>query len=70
MALQMAAATLLRLAAAGHDVRHASLQDQLLCLHHIDKADRHTDDQLRLELSFLNQLIELDQGGGGVAMAK
>ena len=37
------------------------MHDQLLGLHNIHKAYRHTDDQLRIQLFLLDQLIKANQ---------
>ena len=46
------------------------MHDQLLGLHNIHKAYRHTDDQLRRKLSVLNKLIKTYQCVGAFPMAK
>ena len=46
------------------------MHDQLLGLHNIHKAYRHTDDQLRRKLSVLNKLIKTYQCGRCVPNGK
>ena len=41
--------------------------EQLLRLDHIDKSDRHTDDERRRDNAFLNQLMQTDERGRRVA---
>ena len=43
------------LAASRDDIRRVPADEQLLRLDHVDKSDRHTDDERRRDNAFLNQ---------------
>ncbi len=55
------------LAASCDDIRRVPADEQLLRLDHIDKSDRHTDDERRRDSAFLNQLMQTDERGRRIA---
>ena len=55
------------LASGGHNIGHVAGKNQLLGLHHIDKAHWYTDDQLGMNLALIYQLVQADKGSGGVS---
>ncbi len=55
------------LAASRDDIRRVPADQQLLRLDHVDKSDRHTDDERRRDSAFLNQLMQTDERGRRIA---
>ena len=45
------------LAAAGDDVRHRGIEEELLALHHVHEPDRHADDERGGGFSLFHQLL-------------
>ena len=55
------------LAASCDDIRRVPADEQLLRLDHVDKSDRHTDDERRRDNAFPNQLMQTDKRSRRIA---
>ena len=55
------------LAASCDDIRRVPADEQLLRLDHVDKSDRHADDERRRDNAFLNQLMQTDKRSRRIA---
>ena len=55
------------LAASRDDIRRVPADEQLLRLDHVDKSDRHTNDERRRDNAFLNQLMQTDERSRRIA---